>query len=137
MLRTFGVSSMISTTSPRPSSVARVPLLSPWIAVDVVAVGLPEPGLVVIHQPQTPHPLRALPEIQVRNEEPSGASVLGLERRAAIGEGDLRLPVEQVFEPEIRGVVAVGEDHPNSSQVSMSITGMEIRCRSGDGLVVG
>jgi hypothetical protein len=31
-------------------SIARVPLFPPWISVDVVAVALPEAGLVVIEQ---------------------------------------------------------------------------------------
>jgi len=59
-----------------------VALLTPGVAVVVVAVGLPEARLVRVHQHEPTDPLRALPEIQVRDEQARGAAVLGLERRA-------------------------------------------------------
>src|SRR5271166_2077947 len=48
-------------------SVALVALLEPRVAVVVVAVDLPEARLVVVQQTQPGHPLRALPEVQVRH----------------------------------------------------------------------
>ena len=65
----------------RARSVAPVPLLPPRVAVVVVAVALPEAGLVLQRQRQAADPLRALPEVQVRDEQPRRAAVLG--RRAA------------------------------------------------------
>src|SRR6266550_2415329 len=56
-----------------PSS---IPLFLPGVAPHVVAVLLPEPGNVLVDQRETPYPLRALPEIQVRHQQPSGPAVL-------------------------------------------------------------
>ena len=58
-----------------------VPLLQPRVAVEVVAGLLPEPGVVVGHHHQPAHPLRALPEVEVRHQQPGRAAVL--RRRAA------------------------------------------------------
>src|SRR5262245_46411882 len=66
------------------SSVASVPLLFPRVAVHVVAVGLPEAGLVVVAQLEPAHPLGALPEVEVRNEQPRGPAVLRFERLIAV-----------------------------------------------------
>ena len=70
----------------RPArSVAPVALLPPRVAVVVVAVGLPEAGLVGARVSVQPaHPLGALPEVQVRDEQPRRAAVLGLERLAVV-----------------------------------------------------
>src|SRR5919108_2429772 len=51
------------------SLVAAVPLFPPRVAVEVVAVGLPEPGLVVLAELEAAHPLGALPEVEVRDQE--------------------------------------------------------------------
>ena len=45
----------------------------------MVAVLLPEAGHVLIDQREAPYPLRALPEIQVRHQQPGGPAVLGHE----------------------------------------------------------
>src|SRR5713101_9476604 len=66
---------------PGARSVAAVPLLAPWVAIHVIAVGLPEAGLVLLHQLESAHPFRALPEIQVWDQEPRRAAMLGLEWR--------------------------------------------------------
>src|SRR4051794_31339211 len=57
-------------------SVALVPLLPPRVAAVVVSVLFPEPGLVAGHQRQPADPLGALPEVQVRHEEPDRPAVL-------------------------------------------------------------
>src|SRR5215213_8232825 len=54
----------------RPASVTLVPLLPPRVAAVVVAVLLPEPGLVPGHEGEPADPLGALPEIQVRHQQP-------------------------------------------------------------------
>src|SRR5882672_12588797 len=60
-----------------PSSA--IALFRPRVAPHVVAVLLPEPGNVLVHQREAPYPLRALPEIQVWHQQPGGAAVLGHE----------------------------------------------------------
>src|SRR5258708_19466070 len=56
-----------------------IPLFLPRVAPHVVAVLLPEAGHVLIYQCEAPCPLRALPEIQVRHQQPGGPAVLGHE----------------------------------------------------------
>src|SRR5262245_21345983 len=63
-------------------SIPLVPLLLPRVAAVVVAVALPEPALVVVEQAQPGHPLGALPEVQVGDQQPSRAAVLGGQRLA-------------------------------------------------------
>src|SRR5207249_3576453 len=80
-----------AATSPRLAPrglVAPVPLLAPRVAVVVVAECLPEAGLVLLRQAQSPHPLGALPEIEMGNEHPCRPAVLRLQRLPAVAEGD-------------------------------------------------
>src|SRR5207248_9234057 len=90
-------------------SVARVPLLSPRVAVVVVAVGLPEAGLVLLAQLEPAHPFGALPEVEVRDEEPRRPAVLGLERLAAELVRDPCLTSADVLEREVGRVAPVAE----------------------------
>ena len=75
----------------------------------MVAVRLPEAGLVGGGQPQAAHPLGALPEVQVRDEQPGGAAVLGVERLAVVGVRDPGLAAGEVLEREVGRVAAVAE----------------------------
>src|SRR5690606_18425980 len=107
MLRPVPVSRLTETTVPtrqlpttgltRPrregSRGSPVPLLLPGVAVEVVAVLLPEPGLVELLHREPVDPLRALPEVQVRHEQPGGAAVLRIERLPVVLVGDPRLAV--------------------------------------------
>src|SRR4051794_5409631 len=72
--------------TPAPStsacSVTLIPLLPPRVAQVVVAVLLPEAGLVAGHQRELGDPLRALPEVEVRDEQPDRAAVLDGQRLA-------------------------------------------------------
>src|SRR6185312_15214946 len=63
------------TSLPRGSRVPAVPLLTPRVTVVVIAERFPEAGLVLLQEPQLPHPLCAFPEVQVRHEEARGAAV--------------------------------------------------------------
>src|SRR5690348_11050905 len=65
-------------------SVTLVPLLAPGVAAVVVAVLLPEAGLVAGQQGELGDPLRALPEVQVRYEQPHRAAVLDRQRAAVV-----------------------------------------------------
>ena len=58
-------------------------LLAPRVAVVVVAVALPEAGLVAVAQLQRAHPLGALPEVQVGDDDAHRATVDRLDRLAA------------------------------------------------------
>src|SRR6266550_5670687 len=88
-------------------SVARVALFLPWVTVVVVAVCLPEAGLVARLEPEAPYPLGALPEVVVRDEHARGAAVLGRERLAFVGEDDPRLAACDVLERQVGRVTAV------------------------------
>src|SRR3954451_2989303 len=89
---------------PAASSVAAVPLLFPRVTVVVVAVVLPEARLVGVAQLEAADPLGALPEVDVRDEQPGGAAVFRLERLARVLVGNPGLPARQVFERQVRCV---------------------------------
>src|SRR4051794_1778396 len=63
-------------------------LFLPGIRVVVVPVALPEPGHVVVQELEAAEPLRALPEVALRNDEPHRPPVLGVERLAVKGVGE-------------------------------------------------
>src|ERR1700677_4870479 len=90
------------------NSVALVPLFLPWVSVHVVAVGLPESGSVLVHELQAPDPLSALPEIQVRYQQPGRATVLGLKRGVCEAEGHPRLAAGDIRQRKVGRVAAVG-----------------------------
>src|SRR3954454_4467280 len=94
-------------SGPAPRSVPLVALLFPGIAVVVVAIGLPEARLVVVAQLEPADPLRALPEVQMRDEQPGRAAVLGLERLSRVLVGDPPPATRQVLEREIGRIAAV------------------------------
>src|SRR3954447_19409015 len=52
---------------PPTISVTLVPLFGPGVASIVIAISLPETLLVVIHQGDLGDPLRAFPEVQMRD----------------------------------------------------------------------
>src|SRR6201999_299483 len=89
-----------------PRSVRPIPLLLPRVAVVVVAVGLPEAGLVVVHDPQATDPLGALPEVEVGDEEPGRAAVLARQRRALVLGDDPGTAAGQVLQREVGRVAA-------------------------------
>src|SRR4051794_18958407 len=104
-----GVSGEIAATVAVRQSVALITLLKPGIPAVVVAERLPEAELVLLHEMQAAHPLRALPEIEVRHEQASRAAVLGFEIVAVVAVDDPRAAAGDVLDREVRGVPAVGE----------------------------
>src|SRR4051794_8933318 len=68
--------------STAPSLVTLVPLLTPGVARVVVAVLFPEAGLVAGHQGQPGDPLGALPEVEMRHQQPDRPAVLDRQRLA-------------------------------------------------------
>src|SRR3954467_2330392 len=102
------------TPGPRmaPSgSVTLVPLLPPGVAEVVVPVLLPEAGLVARHQRQLADPLRALPEVEVRHQEPDGAAVLDRQRLAVELPHDPGLATGDVLEREVGRVAGLRRRH--------------------------
>src|SRR5829696_90131 len=118
-LLVLGVSGTTPTTSARRQRVlysctdtplvAPVALLAPGVAVVVVAQGLPEAGDVVGGELQSPHPLGALPEVQVRHQQAGRATVYGLQGLPLVGVGHPRLAARDLLQGQVGGVVAVAE----------------------------
>ena len=86
-----------------------VPLFLPRIAVVVVAVNLPQAGLVGRRKAEPAYPLGALPEVDVGDKHAGRPAVLGFERLAVVAEGDPRLAARGVLERDVGRVAAVGE----------------------------
>src|SRR5262245_27622080 len=120
-----GVSATLSITSacrqarrraPAPAgggaaSIAVIALLTPGVSVDVEAEGLPEAGLVVLHEPQPADPLRRLPEVEVRDQETRRAAVFW-RQRIALKSGRHQAPAtEQVLERQVGRIPAVALRH--------------------------
>src|SRR3954462_7459057 len=91
--------------------VARVALLFPGIAVHVISEGLPEAWLVLGNEGQATHPFRALPEVQVRNDEASWAAVSGCQRRVIELGRNQRPTVHQIGYRQICRITSVGVRH--------------------------
>src|SRR5690349_24008281 len=78
------------------SGVAAITLLTPRVTIVVVAERLPKSPLVVFHETQLTHPLGALPEVEVGQQQARGPAVLGRERRTAEFHGHPRLATRHV-----------------------------------------
>src|SRR5690242_21585947 len=87
-----GVSGAIAETVATRQSVALITLFKPGVSAVVVAERLPEARVVGLHEVQAAHPLRALPEVEVRDEQAGGTPVLGLEVVAVVAVDDPRAP---------------------------------------------
>src|SRR3712207_7487386 len=59
----------------RPEHARAAPLLLPRVARVVVAVALPDAGLVVVEDLDRPHPLRGLPQVPLWDQQPRRAAV--------------------------------------------------------------
>ena len=97
-----------ATTSPT-RQVSRPSTAAP--AMGLRSCGSPalsqNPGSSVVRQRDAADPLGALPQVQVRDQQPGRPAVLGLEVLAVVPEGDPGLAVEQVVQRQVRGVAAV------------------------------
>src|SRR5256886_14570168 len=89
-----------------PRSVSAVPLFLPGVAVDVVAERLPEARLVSLRHPKAPDPLGALPEIEVRHDQPRRPAVDRLERLVVELVGHEGLPIDHLIDGQVCGVRA-------------------------------
>src|SRR6476646_2813697 len=82
--------------TPDESRSALVPLLLPRVAAVVIAELLPEAGSVTIDETEAAHPLRALPEVEVWDEQSRRAAVFRRQRSAVVTERDPGLAVRDV-----------------------------------------
>lgn len=84
-----------------------IPLLGPRVAAHVIAVLLPESRGVPVHQLDAAHPLRRLPEVQVRHDQASRAAVLGEEWLAVVvGRDEVPLP-QEIIERQVGRIVGI------------------------------
>src|SRR5688572_21773826 len=72
----------------RKTDYLRVALLFERVAADVIAVHLPEAGLLLGEELHTAHPLGALPEVQVGHNKTDRPAVLLHERLAVVVRGE-------------------------------------------------
>src|SRR2546430_12990737 len=79
--------------------------------MDVIAELFPEPGLVFLHEAKATDPLGALPEIEMRHDQPRRPAVHRLERLVAEPGGDERLPLRRLVQRNIRRVAAIAVRH--------------------------
>ncbi len=93
--------------APAIASVTLVALLQPRIAAIVIAVPFPEPGFVVVEKLKARHPLGALPEVEVRDEQPCRTSVVGWERLPVDLPRDPGLSTGHVGQRKVGGVAGV------------------------------
>src|SRR5688500_12039754 len=91
------------------SGITLVSLFAPWITAIVVAELLPETWLVTVQELESAHPLRALPEVEMGDEQAPRSTMLRRQRRAVVSESDPRLPARDVGKRQVRGVATVAE----------------------------
>ena len=85
-------------------------LLGPGIPAHVVAVLLPEAGVVLRQNLEPSHPLRALPEIEVRHQQPNGAAVFRRQRLAVVGEREQVIGAVEIFQGQVGREPMLGVD---------------------------
>src|SRR6185295_5439827 len=93
------------------ASIAGITLLTPGVSVDVVAEGLPEARIVVLHEPQPADPFRRLPEIEMWDQKTRRAAVLRRQWLAVKPGRYQALAIEQVLERQVGRVPAVAVRH--------------------------
>src|SRR3954453_3354562 len=104
-----GVSGAIRATVASRQSVALIALFKPRVSAVVVAEGLPEAGLVLLREREPAPPFGALPEVEVRDEQPGRAAVLGLEVVAVVGVDHPCLAAGDVLDRQVGRVATVAE----------------------------
>src|SRR3954462_9848936 len=100
--------SSVANSWTRIAPIRTVPLLFPGIGVVVVAVALPEPGPVGCGELETGQPLRALPEVEVRNNRAYGAAMLDRQRFAVRLVDDERVLLPERGERHVGRVARIG-----------------------------
>src|SRR6266536_3374304 len=85
-----------------------VALFLPEVRVVVVAVALPEAGLVVVQELEAAQPLRALPEVSRRDDQAYRPAMIGRQRLSVGLVGDQRLLVLDRLQRNVRGETLLG-----------------------------
>src|SRR5215471_1776516 len=88
-----------------------VALFLPGVAAHVVAVLLPEAWAIAGHELQATHPLGALPEVQVRDEQPQRPAVLRTDRLPVARIDEHVFLAQEVVERQVGGEAMLGLDH--------------------------
>src|SRR5665213_1294032 len=118
-LLTAGVSSTILATvascqtslAPGTASIGsipREPLLFPGVTVDVVPAQLPEAGFIALRELQRVDPLRGLPEIEMRDEQPGGAAMIWGNWLPLVARRHHALLAGEILEGHVGGVTVEG-----------------------------
>ena len=78
----------------------------------VVAQRLPEARFILLDQAQTPHPLGALPEVEMGHQQACRAAMLRLQGLALIGVDHPGLPTQHLVQGQVGGIAPIAEgDH--------------------------
>src|SRR5207253_7151758 len=94
------------------SALEAVPFFAPRVGVVVVAVALPESGLVDRRQLDPAQPLGALPEVLAGDHEPQREPVLHRQRLAVRVRREERVRILEERERDVRGEARLGvRDH--------------------------
>ena len=101
----------IDPTAKTPLNLAAESFFFEWVAVEVVAVLLPETGLVVVHEFEAADPFDAFPGVQMGHDEAQRVAVIGGERFAIVFEGEECGGAEEVGERDVGGIAVFGFDH--------------------------
>src|SRR5262245_26411483 len=89
------------------ASITVISLLSPRVAVIVIAQRLPEAALVLFHEAQASHPLGALPKIEMRHEQPGRTAMRRQNRQALISGRDHAFTANEIRDGKVRCVTSV------------------------------
>src|SRR4029077_7727377 len=92
-------------------SIARVPLLAPRIAVDVIAKRLPESRGIRLHEGESPDPLCAFPEIKMWHEQSGCPAVSSRQRLSVKMRGYHGFTFHQVSNRQVGCVTAITMRH--------------------------
>src|SRR6202022_3620623 len=98
----------------------------------MIAVDLPESRSVDVQDLERADPLGALPEIELRHDEPAGASVLRRRVLTAGPEGQQNVVLEKVRESYVRRVAPLALSHDGGRLGSDARTAKDFR--DGDSL---
>src|SRR5262249_4641135 len=88
-----------------------IPLLFPGVAVNVVAERFPESGLILVHEAECANPFGTLPEIEMRDEQPSWTAMCRRNRQTRIAGHDSPLAPNKVRHGDVRCVISVAMSH--------------------------
>src|SRR5215471_12955609 len=93
------------------ASVAVISLLFPGVTVIVIPQRLPKASLVRWHEAKPAQPFCALPKIEMRDQQASGAAMGGRNWQAVVSSSNHALPADQVSEWAVCRIAAVTMSH--------------------------